>query len=311
MDRGAARPPRTAREHVDEVIARELRYDEARAAHAEGRVGDAELACTYVATRVHRAGGARWLQAQRTTPHPTASRALAVRLFADRELWRMPRAVPSALCAWADGERRVDLLFRVPTPRELLRLQSRGRRCVSLLDDGVPTAPHEDGLAFAVHDLCHLEKFVDPTHHTEQVGFFTLLDRALDHPRFAALQGALDTAWIDDRDHVLADMNGSALFLFLVLKNKLKLAVRRRIARDRGVPSPLGGPLDALETEACDDAYAALHDALELPPEAALAAHALSSRHDAELAAPRLLAFFRAVGEPRLASTSPPRSAPV
>jgi hypothetical protein len=314
MDRdrgGAARPPRTAREHVDDGLARELRYDEARLAHAEGRVGDAELACTYVAARVHRAGGARWLQAQRTTPHPTTSRALAVRLFADRELWRMPRAVPSALCAWADGERRVDLLFEVPTPRELLRLQSRGRRCVSLLDDGVPTAPHEDGLAFAVHDLCHLEKFVDAAHHTEQVGFFALLDRALDHPRFAALEATLDPAWIDDRDHVLADMNGSAVFLFLVLKNKLKLAVRRRIARRRGVAAPLGGPLDAQETEACEGAYTTLHDALELPSEAAIAAQALSSRHDAELAAPRLLAFFRAVGAPRLASTSPDHTPPV
>jgi hypothetical protein len=311
MKAGAHRAPRTAREHVDDAIARELRYDEARAAHAEGRVGDAELACVYVAARVHRAAGARWLQAQRTSPLPLASNAPAARLFADRELWRVPRAVPSALCAWADGARPVDLLFRVPTPRELLRLQARGRRCVSLLDDDVSTAPHEDGLAFAVHDLCHLEKFVDPAHHTEQIGFFALLDRALDHPRFAALEASLDAAWIDDRDHVLADMNGSAVFLFLVLKSKLKLAVRRRIARERGQPPPLGGPLDPAEAEACADAYSTLHEALELPDEVVDAARALSSRHDAELAAPRLLAWFRAVGEPRRAEPSPRRAAPV
>ena len=302
MKAGARPAPRTAREHVDDAIARELGYDEARLAHAEGRVGDAELACTYVASRVHRAAGARWLQAQRTSPLPLASSAPAARLFADRELWRVPRAVPSALCAWADGARPVDLLFRVPTPRELLRLQARGRRCVSLLDDDVSTAPHEDGLAFAVHDLCHLEKFVDPAHYTEQIGFFALLDRALDHPRFAALQASLDAAWIDDRDHVLADMNGSAVFLFLVLKSKLKLALRRRIARERGQPPPLGGPLDPAEAEACADAYSTLHEALELPDDVVAAARALSSRHDAELAAPRLLAWFRAVGEPRRAA---------
>ncbi len=299
--------PRNARERDDEGIARELRYDEVRLAHAEGRVGDAELACTYVAARTHRQAGARWLQARRTLPLPLASLAPAVRLFADRELWRLPRAVPSALCAWADGERLVDLLFRVPTPRELLRLQSRGRRCVSLLDDDVPTAPHEDGLAFAVHDLCHLEKFVDPMHHAEQVGFFALLDRGLDEPRFIALQASLDAVWIDDRDHVLADMNGSAVFLFLVLKNKLKLAIRRRLARDRGEPAPSGGPLDPAETAACADAYATLHEALALPDEAIAAARALSSRHDAEVAAPRLLAWFREVGEQRLAEPSPRR----
>lgn len=303
--------PRTARERDAEAVAAPLLYAEARAAHAEGRIGDAELACTYVAERVHRAAGSRWLQADRRPPHPVASPAPAVRLFAERELCRVPRAVPTALCAWSDGERPVDLLFRVPTARELLRLQARGRRCVSLLDDGVSTAPHADGLAFAVHDLCHLEKFMDPAHHTEQVGFFALLDRGLDHPRFAALQASLDALWIDDRDHVLADMNGSAVFLFLVLKNKLKLAVRRRIARERGLPAPSGGPLDPGEIEACEDAYATLHEALDLPDHAVAAARALSSRHDAELAAPRLLAWLREVGAPRLADRSPGPSAPV
>ncbi len=311
MARGAPIAPRNARERDDEVLARDLRYDEARAAHAEGRVGDAELACVYVAARVHRAAGARWLQAKRSPPLPTGKLAPAVRIFAEREIWRLPRAVPSALCAWADGARPVDLLFRVPTPRELLRLQARGRRCVSLLDDDVSAAPHADGLAFAIHDLCHLEKFVDPAHHTEQVGFFALLDRGLDHPRFAAVQASLDDAWIDDRDHVLADMNGSAVFLYLVLKSKLKLALRRRIARDRGRAPPLGGPLDPAEAEACDDAYDALHEALELPDEVVAAARALSSRHDAELAAPRLLAWFRGAGESRLAEPSPDRAAPV
>lgn len=310
MNRGAPRAPRTAREHVDDELARGLRYDDARAAHGDGRVGDAELACVYVAERVHRAAGARWLQARRSPPLPVSKLAPAVRVFAEREIWRLPRAVPSALCAWADGARPVDLLFRVPTARELLRLQARGRRCVSLLDEDVSAAPHADGLAFAVHDLCHLEKFVDPAHHAEQIGFFALLDRALDHPRFAALQATLDAAWVDERDHVLADMNGSAVFLFLVLKSKLKLALRRRIARDRGQPPPLGGPLDPVEAVACDDAYGALHEALELPDEVVAAARVLSSRHDAELAAPRLLAWFRAVGEPRVAEPSPRRAAP-
>ena len=59
--------------------------------------------------------------------------------------------MPRALLGWAAGEREGELLFEVPTPRRLLGLQARGRRCVSLLADGVPTAPHEDGLAFALY----------------------------------------------------------------------------------------------------------------------------------------------------------------
>jgi NAD(P)-dependent dehydrogenase (short-subunit alcohol dehydrogenase family) len=45
---------------------------------------------------------------------------------------------------------------------------------VCLLDDAAALAHgdprHPNGLSFALHDLCHLEKFVDPEHHRGQVG---------------------------------------------------------------------------------------------------------------------------------------------
>jgi hypothetical protein len=299
------------RERDAEAVAASVSYAEARAAHREGLLGAAELACAYVAERVHRAAGPRWLQAERCPAIATAAGSPLVRLFAERELCRLPRAVPEALCAWADGARPVELLFRVPPVRELLALQARGRRCVSLLDDGVPTAPHEDGLAFAVHDLCHLEKFMDPVHHEGQVGFFARVDRALADPRWAAVEAALDAAWIHDRDHVLADMNGSPAFLFMVLKNKLKLAVRRRVARSRGAPPPAAGPLDAGEAAACAEAYEALLAALGLEGGALDAARALSSRLDAEAFAPPLVESFQADGRAVLASRSPPAAEPV
>jgi hypothetical protein len=72
----------------------------------------------------------------------------------------------------------------------VLALQARGRRCVCLLDDAAALAHgdprHRDGLAFALHDLCHLEKFVAPEHHAGQVGFFRLVERALETPAMAA-----------------------------------------------------------------------------------------------------------------------------
>ena len=207
---------------------------------------EASVACAYIEARVRRASGTRWLQGPRVPPlqTPPAGASPSVKLFAEHRLHRVPSAVARALVAWARGERLVDLLYRVPTPREVVALQARGRRCVSLLDDGIPTAPHADGLAFALHDLCHLEKFTDPEHYEAQIGFSWLVSRAMDKPGWAELERDFDPLWEADRDHVIADMNRSAVFLLLALKSKLKIAVRRRFARARGDERAAYGELD-------------------------------------------------------------------
>lgn len=232
-----------------------------------------------------------------------------MRLFAEHRLRRLPEAVPSALIAWSEGQRRVDLLFHVPTPRDVLALQARGRRCVSLLDDATSAAPHEDGLAFAVHDLCHLEKFADPAQHTGQVGFFAAVHRALDDPRLRALEAALDARWIADRDHVIADMNGSAVFLFLALKSKLKMAIRRSL--DPACASAPGSPLHPAEQRAFDEAVSALLEALGLEGRVAEAARSMTSRGGAPGAEVTIDAHFQAAGQAELeAAQALDRAAP-
>jgi hypothetical protein len=284
-----------ARAAAAESMGAGIRFDEARRVHARGELGDAELACAYVAERVYRKAGSRWLQAERRPPLPSASPSPWVQIVAARELCRVPAAVPRALVAWAEGARPVDLLFDVPSPLAILARQARGRRVVSLLDDGACTAPHEDGLAFAVHDLCHLEKFVDPLHHVEQVGFFALTHAAFTEGRLQALEASLDDLFRGERDHVIADMNGSAAFLFLTLRGKLKLAVRRRVARRRGTPCA-AGPLDAEERAACDEADEALFDLFDLRGEARLGARRFTSRGSDEAAAASLVAHFAEAG---------------
>jgi hypothetical protein len=186
-------------------------------------------------------------------------------------------------------------------------MQARGRRCVSLLaDDAVPAEPiaglprregayGSGGLAFAIHDLCHLEKLFAPDHYLEQVGFFAALERALGDPAWASATAGFDAAWEDERDHVLADTNGSSAFLWVVLRNKVKLAVRRRIARARR-EACRAGPLDVEEAAAYARAVAALAEALGLAGEARDAALLLASRHEADRGGAPLVAFFEAAG---------------
>jgi hypothetical protein len=227
----------------------------------------------------------------------------ALKAFARRRVRGVPEPVARGLLAWAAGQRPVDLLDQVPTARQVLALQAAGRRCVSLLDDEVALAHgdprHPDGLSFALHDLCHLEKFVAPEHHSGQVGFFRSVARAFDTPAFTDLERHFDPTWRADRDYVIADMNGSAIFLFAALKMKLNVAIRRQLAANNGRPAPASGPLDDKERAALGPALLTLIEAMGLDqPAVREAALLITTRRAHPQAARRLLTHFELTAQP-------------
>ena len=195
----------------------------------------------------------------------------------------------------------VELYDDVPSPARVLSLQARGRRCVSLLPDGVSPAPHASGLDFLIHDLCHLDKFVDPEHHEEQVGFFATLRGVAEKARYAELEALLDPTFVADRERLGADVNGSAVYLFALLKMKLKMAARRRHARLAGILVRVSGALDAGEQAVFDELESRLYEVLGFEAELEGAARATSSRRDAVVAASLVRAEFRRRGRELLA----------
>jgi hypothetical protein len=264
---------------------------------------DAETTAAFLLERVRSARGALWDEGRaRVVPRSPPS-GPALRVFAERRVRGVPEDVARGLFEWDQGLRPVDLLFTIPPATGVLARQARGRRCVCLLDDARAKAHgdarHPHGLAFALHDLCHLEKFVAPEHHAGQVGFFRAVERALANPAMQALDRTLDDAWRAERDYVISDMNGSAVFLFAALKMKVNMAVRRRLARERGRVAPTSGRLDDEERAAVEPALAILFDAMELPDDLRDGARAVSTRRDRPAEARRLLDHFEAAGRAR------------
>lgn len=260
------------------------------------RPSDAETAADFLLERVRAARGALWDEGRARVAAAPPPSGPALRVFAERRVRGVPEDVARGLLAWERGLRPADLLFEIPPAEGVLARQARGRRCVCLLDDATARAHgdprHPDGLSFVLHDLCHLEKFVAPEHHAGQVGFFRSVARALATPAMEALDAELDETWRAERDYVISDMNGSAVFLFAALKMKLNMAVRRRLARRRGHPAPTSGPLDADERAAVEPALAVLFEAMDLPADLRAGALAVSTRRDRPAEARRLLEYF-------------------
>ena len=250
---------------------------------------DAERACAFVASHARKKHPHAWLQGARKPVFSCESSSPEVRLFAEQRIRCVSDPASRGLVEAAHGRRPVHVLDRKIAPRDLLALQARGERCVSILRD----EDHEDPFDFALHDLCHLEKFVDEETYAGQVGFFAALHRADLDTRF----DHLDLAWKKDFEHVSADMNGSPVFLFAALKMKLKMAARREVARLRGTAERVGGALDDDEARAFDALQAALFDALELPERGRRAGNAVSARRDAPDDAMWIHAYFTQMGE--------------
>ena len=153
--------------------------------------------------------------------------------------------VGEALVGWRAGTARGILLFRVPTPMEVLEQQARGERVVtafvtlpelcvshrnmlSYMEHG--DKDHErDPLDFLVHDLRHLHHFFSVESHAEQVGFFRAMVGLEPSPQefFQQRFPRSDEVLWEQLEYVISDMNCFSAHLFKYLLAKMTLAATR------------------------------------------------------------------------------------
>ncbi len=118
--------------------------------------------------------------------------------------------VPVALYQWLRGAWPLTLREDIPGPRDVLRMQARGTRPVTVLAAYPrllrPVLKKPDAFAFFVHDLEHAYKFFySPTLHAGQREFLTRLDEVVDRGVFEPYRE--DTGFSEKFDYLMSDMN--------------------------------------------------------------------------------------------------------
>lgn len=192
--------------------------------------------------------------------------------------WRsIPLAVAQSLMAWQSGRYPLQLMTYLPTPDEVLFMQTQGRRCVSMLIAETElqnfVAEGRDVLGFIVHDLIHADHFfADSERAQDQVQFCKKLWLVRHLPQIESMLNA-DPIFRDEFHYLMSDMNSVPLHLLKTLKAILLGFYKRQ----RGLTMRCSLPLSA-EIE-----FSSLLETVlspwQLEREALSAAHRLNTTH--------------------------------
>ena len=140
-------------------------------------------------------------------------------IFSGFALKSTPLAVNRAILEWSRGNYQLELMFRIPSAREVLDQQKMGRRCVTtLMDQRIAkyVLGERDSLSFTMHDLIHADHFYfSNSSYQGQLGFYGLLDETFSYfdltlEKFAA-----------EFEYLIADMNAYAIHLLKCLKSAM------------------------------------------------------------------------------------------
>lgn len=142
--------------------------------------------------------------------------------FCSRSWRSVPFSVQRSLTAWSHGLYPLQLLTTIPTAHEVLHMQARGRRCVSML-----IAPKEitdfvgegrDVLGFLIHDLIHADHFFyDPRKAQAQIEFCKKLLTVIEFDFIQEMLGQ-DDKFKEEFHYLMSDMNSVPLHLLKTLK---------------------------------------------------------------------------------------------
>src|SRR5262245_41034778 len=123
----------------------------------------AESIAEYIADNRRRTHSYNWLGAPRVKSPVTRHLEHSPRVLAENFLFRGIRLDShEGLVGWLEGRYPLHLLQDMPSSREMLDIQCRGERYVTLFPDPpgvqIQRGRHADAMEFLLHDLEHAHK---------------------------------------------------------------------------------------------------------------------------------------------------------
>jgi hypothetical protein len=139
----------------------------------------------------------------------------------------LPESCFRSLCYIRTGRYPLRLSSGVVSPFELLQIQFRGERIVSM-DEDFSAWPERlysgrDYLGFVIHDLIHADHFFyEPQHRDGQLGFYKFVNSFINDESLAGLLTEKPTAaFREGFEYIISDMNSHPLHLFQTLHSLL------------------------------------------------------------------------------------------
>lgn len=157
----------------------------------------------------------------------------ALNLFSHYNLKAIPDSINRTMINWYQGIWNIECLEYIPGPRELLRLQVKNTRCITLITDPLlidsMVLESRDPLSFMLHDLMHADQFFSQHESLKgQLGFYKLINSIYDKAELKSLLKS-DQNFKKEFEYVAADMNAYVIHLFKCLKS----SIYRTEARDK------------------------------------------------------------------------------
>lgn len=182
----------------------------------------AEFAARYFLEGQLRRHGSRFASRKRKTdPRPDIEECrLALTSGCDKnvlidwlERYQFTGVIPNvnaALARWLRGDWNAVLCDKLPSAREVLRMQVDGARPVTVVTDPAridrPILSRANAFEFLLHDLEHVYQFFyDPQLHILQRRFFAAIERALGAGWFDTYLD--DPVFAEQFDYLIGDMN--------------------------------------------------------------------------------------------------------
>ena len=137
----------------------------------------------------------------------------------------LPESCYRSLCFMTSGRYPLRLSSGVVSPFELLQIQLRGQRIVSMDEDfrEWPSRLYSgrDYLGFILHDLIHADHFFyEPQHRDGQLGFYRFVNSFISVSRDLSDLLSIET-FREGFEYIISDMNSHPLHLFQTLHSLL------------------------------------------------------------------------------------------